>query len=701
MDEATTDNTVLNADGSKTETVTTIYTGGTQKSQKVITTSANGQNVSTTTTAAGYGNITDTVTVAADGTKTETIAYYNSSNSLLKKDITTTSADGRRIEVDHYNSSNKYTGADITLTTSGAYGSYVRVSMASNQSINQEMVHTIDANGIDHVTYVGGGTLAKNGYVYWTKTLSLAQEAEAQAVVERLYSTLLNRTPTSEEATQDWLNYYGTSGLDRTGFANSLLSSSEFTQKYGSSLTKPEFIQQIYQNALGRNATLAELSNWLGQLAAGTATEASIAIAVSESAEHIADGNVYQVTNNTYNVSGAYTLDHTTDTAVANAAVQNLFETTLGRAASSSELSSYAGYLLNGSKTETQIAAALTSLSEFTTKYGSLSNTDFVSQIFVNGLGRLPTAAEAAYWVNQLATNGISRGDLVTAVAESPDHLKTQNQQVTVVTVSGTGNTIYAASETLDFLAGAGGTVDSGGDTINLAANNTITVNASGDIINAVAGDTVSFATGVTGVVNGTGVTINGASGNTITLSANASDIIGGNGATFVAASTDTLTFVANATDTVIGSGVTIIGASGDTITLAANASDNIGGSGATIIAVSTDTLSFAANASGTVSGSGVAITLANGATVSASSDAITLAAGASATVSGSGNMINAGSGNTVTFVSGATDTVNGSGVTINVTVNQGVGDSLTATGNSDTVNGPGGLVEIQEQARA
>ena len=81
------------------------------------------------------------------------------------------------------------------------------------------------------------------------------------------------------------------------------MSSSEFSQKYGT-LTNAEFVEQIYQNALGRNATMSELANWLGQLAAGTATRGDVVESVLESAEHIADGNVYQVTNNTYNTSG-------------------------------------------------------------------------------------------------------------------------------------------------------------------------------------------------------------------------------------------------------------------------------------------------------------------------------------------------------------------------------------------------------------
>ena len=115
------------------------------------------------------------------------------------------------------------------------------------------------------------------------------------------------------------------------------------------------------------------------------------------------------MTNNTYNTSGTYSLDHTVDTAVANSAVQNLFETALGTAASSSGLTTYAGYMLNGTDTETQIASALTSLSRVPTKYGSMSNADFVSQVFANGLGRLPTAAEASYWTSELNSGAITK----------------------------------------------------------------------------------------------------------------------------------------------------------------------------------------------------------------------------------------------------------------------------------------------------
>ena len=71
----------------------------------------------------------------------------------------------------------------------------------------------IDANGVDHVT----GT--------YSATLSLAQEAKDLAEVQRLYSTLVNRAPTSVEL-QTWLQYYTSSGMNFTSLANAILSSS-------------------------------------------------------------------------------------------------------------------------------------------------------------------------------------------------------------------------------------------------------------------------------------------------------------------------------------------------------------------------------------------------------------------------------------------------------------------------------------------
>ena len=189
VDETTTDNTVLNADGSKTETVTTTYANGTEKSQSVTTTSANGLDVTTAQDIVGYATITDTVAVSSSGAKTETAGYYDTSGSLASKTVTTTSADGRDTVVDHENSSGTITSTETTLVTAGANGSYQWTDVSASGTVLDEANHFIDANGADSVTLYVGST-------EYTATLSVAQEASELAVVDRLYSTLLGRAPT-------------------------------------------------------------------------------------------------------------------------------------------------------------------------------------------------------------------------------------------------------------------------------------------------------------------------------------------------------------------------------------------------------------------------------------------------------------------------------------------------------------------------
>ena len=225
---------------------------------------------------------------------------------------------------------------------------------------------------------------------------------------------------------------------------------------------------------------MAELSSWLGQLSSGAVTLAGLANSVSESAEHIADGNVYQVTDNTYNTSGTFTLDHTTDTATVAATIGNLYETALGRAADPSGLAAYSAAILNGTMTEAQIAASLIGSSEFTSKYGGMSTADFVSQMFANSLGRPPTSSEAQYWAGALNSGAVSQADFVAAMAQSPDHLQTGDQQMTSVAISGTGNTIHASGDTLNFAAGASATVDSSGNTIDVTGGDYVLLTGSG-----------------------------------------------------------------------------------------------------------------------------------------------------------------------------------------------------------------------------
>ena len=68
------------------------------------------------------------------------------------------------------------------------------------------------------------------------------------------------------------------------------------------------------------------------------------------------------------------------------------------------------------------ISDAFAGSAEFLNRYGVLSNTEFVDQLYVNVLGRPAEPAGRAYWIQQLAS-GVTRGQVMLAFSESQEFM--------------------------------------------------------------------------------------------------------------------------------------------------------------------------------------------------------------------------------------------------------------------------------------
>ncbi|NTG45833.1 DUF4214 domain-containing protein [Agrobacterium rhizogenes] len=100
--ETSTDVTVINADGTKTRTMSATKADGTAISTFVTTTNADGEIVSTSEQRTGLATqtVSDTIESLADGAKRETVATMDASGKLLDKTITLTSADKQTVTID-------------------------------------------------------------------------------------------------------------------------------------------------------------------------------------------------------------------------------------------------------------------------------------------------------------------------------------------------------------------------------------------------------------------------------------------------------------------------------------------------------------------------------------------------------------------------------------------------------------------------
>lgn len=106
-----------------------------------------------------------------------------------------------------------------------------------------------------------------------------------EGTVLRLYNTLLDRSADASGA-QYWTNEVTNTGTSLSSIAQGFINSEEF-QSNGE-LTNQQFVETLYQNALGREADEGGLAFWTAQLDAGQ-TQGDVALGIVGSYE--AEGN--------------------------------------------------------------------------------------------------------------------------------------------------------------------------------------------------------------------------------------------------------------------------------------------------------------------------------------------------------------------------------------------------------------------------
>src|SRR5262249_35697936 len=97
-DLTTTDVTVLNANGSRTETVTDQNADGSLRDKMVTTTNATGLSQTIQVDSNGDGTfdrtVTDVTVLNADGSRTETVTTVSANGAIISKTVTTMNAYG-------------------------------------------------------------------------------------------------------------------------------------------------------------------------------------------------------------------------------------------------------------------------------------------------------------------------------------------------------------------------------------------------------------------------------------------------------------------------------------------------------------------------------------------------------------------------------------------------------------------------------
>jgi alpha-tubulin suppressor-like RCC1 family protein len=163
------------------------------------------------------------------------------------------------------------------------------------------------------------------------------------------------------------------------------------------------FVMQQYRDFLSREGDAAGINGWVSLITAGTYSRLDVINAFFNSAEF--NGFV--------------------------APVVRLYYATFLRVPDYAGLTFNAGLVRQGTITLPQLADFFTASPEFAATYGALDNTQFVTLLYNNVLGRAPDAAGLAGWVSLLGS-GYTRGQVLLGFSESTEYQAAKFNEVYV-----------------------------------------------------------------------------------------------------------------------------------------------------------------------------------------------------------------------------------------------------------------------------
>ena len=101
----------------------------------------------------------------------------------------------------------------------------------------------------------------------------------------RVYNAAFNRFPDSD-GLEYWIEKNGSGDNTERQVAESFLASSEFKEKYGEDVSNEQYVNNLYNNILGRDADADGYNYWVGQLNNGIEDRSELLLGFAESNEN-------------------------------------------------------------------------------------------------------------------------------------------------------------------------------------------------------------------------------------------------------------------------------------------------------------------------------------------------------------------------------------------------------------------------------
>jgi hypothetical protein len=260
------------------------------------------------------------------------------------------------------------------------YGSLDNTQFVQQLYLNVLGRHADPAGLVDWVGQLNSGASRGTVLVGFSESPEFQADMANQVEIVRLYYLLEQRMPTAEEL-QSWIAFLN--GDDQTDTLYALA--------YPSGLSDSAYVQAVFQGFLCRDAEPGALSSFTAGLAAGTVTHGTL----------------------------VDTILNSTEFSQYVGPVSRLYLAAFHRVPDAPGLVNWVNYMRAGNALEL-VANAFVASQEFQLTYGTLDDTQYVTLLYANVLGRQPDPTGLADWTGRLA--GVTtRGQVLIGFSQSPE----------------------------------------------------------------------------------------------------------------------------------------------------------------------------------------------------------------------------------------------------------------------------------------
>ncbi len=219
--------------------------------------------------------------------------------------------------------------------------------------------------------------------------------------VTRLYRAGFGRSP-DPSGLSYWISQ-AAGGMGQATMAATFLDSSEGRGRYGSAIAAgdwPLFVNSVYTNVLDRAPEAGGLSYWSQEIWSGRLAPNEVLALIAASPENVARTST--------------SAPQGPDAGL----LARLYEATYS---AQPDCAGAQFWLTSGSSREAMVAAFVES-PDFKARYGG-TDTQFVTALFIEMIGRVPDVSGGSYWISQLSSGAMTRSDLVAVFIQNPAYI--------------------------------------------------------------------------------------------------------------------------------------------------------------------------------------------------------------------------------------------------------------------------------------